>query len=93
MKFPTTIANWVADAETSYGESLDSWFPGWEVTVDGRPARLRRADYAFRAVEVGAGKSIVRFDYRPAPLRLGLMLALAAVLLLSLAYVRLAQTK
>ena len=27
MKIPTTIANWVADAESTYGESLDAWFP------------------------------------------------------------------
>ena len=27
MKIPTTIANWVADAESAYGESLDAWFP------------------------------------------------------------------
>lgn len=27
MKIPTTIANWVADAETAYGASLDAWFP------------------------------------------------------------------
>lgn len=27
MKIPTTIANWVADAESTYGETLDAWFP------------------------------------------------------------------
>ncbi|MBI2387561.1 MAG: YfhO family protein [Elusimicrobia bacterium] len=57
---------------------LDNWYPGWEAAVDGRPARVRRADYAFRAVEVPAGKSVVRFDYRPRPFRLGLLLALLA---------------
>ncbi len=61
---------------------LDGWFPGWETAVNGKPARLRRADYAFRAVAVPAGKSVVRFDYRPRPLRTGLLLALAAALVL-----------
>lgn len=64
---------------------LDGWFPGWEATVDGEPARVRRADYAFRAVRVGAGKSVVRFDYRPRPLRLGLWVAAAAAAALALA--------
>ena len=27
MKIPTTIANWIADAEVSYVDSLDRWFP------------------------------------------------------------------
>lgn len=27
MKIPTTIANWIADAEASYVDSLDRWFP------------------------------------------------------------------
>ncbi|UPT75235.1 MAG: YfhO family protein [Elusimicrobiota bacterium] len=57
---------------------LDGWFPGWEATVDGKPAALLRADHAFRAVAVPAGRSAVRFDYRPRSVRLGLMLALFA---------------
>lgn len=65
---------------------LDGWFPGWEATVDGKPARLRRADYAFRAVEVSGGKSVVRFDYRPSSLGLGLILALLAALALGAAW-------
>jgi hypothetical protein len=64
---------------------LDNWFPGWEATVNGRPARLRRADYTFRAVEVSGGKSVVRFDYRPSSVGLGLMLALLAALALAAA--------
>ncbi len=65
---------------------LDSWFPGWEATVDGKPARLRRADYAFRAVEVPGGRSVVRFAYRPSSLGLGLLLALFAALALAAAW-------
>src|SRR5262249_42168705 len=28
----------------------ETWYPGWSVTVDGKPAPLLRADYAFRGV-------------------------------------------
>ena len=58
---------------------LDSFDPGWEVTVDGRPAALLRANVAFRAVAVGAGRHRVEQRYRPRSLRGGLALtALAA---------------
>ncbi len=64
---------------------LDGWFPGWEATIDGKPVRVRRADYAFRAVEVSGGKAVVRFDYRPLSFWIGLLLALVAALALTAA--------
>lgn len=66
---------------------LDGWFPGWEATVNGKSAPVRRADYAFRAVEVSGGRSSVRLDYRPRSLRIGLVLALSAALILVAAWV------
>jgi len=58
----------------------DTWFPGWQATVDGEAAALWRADYLFRAVRVPAGEHTVRMVYQPASLRLGLWLAALAVL-------------
>lgn len=50
---------------------LDRWYPGWEVTVNGRRALLRRANGVFRAVEVPAGQADVEFRFRPRSLRIG----------------------
>ena len=44
---------------------VDSWDPGWQVRVDGRPAPLLRANMAFRAVAVGEGTHVVEQVYRP----------------------------
>ncbi|MFV1995666.1 MAG: YfhO family protein, partial [Verrucomicrobiales bacterium] len=54
----------------------DSFYPGWEATVDGHESPIYRANLLFRAIEVPAGRSRVLFTYRPRPWRLGLGLAL-----------------
>jgi uncharacterized membrane protein YfhO len=43
----------------------DPWHPWWFAEVDGRPAPILRANVLFRAVAVPAGRSIVRFTFRP----------------------------
>ncbi len=58
----------------------DTYRPGWLALVDGAKAPLLRAQTAFRAVRVPAGKHRVLFLYRPASVRLG-----AAVSVLALA--------
>lgn len=61
---------------------LEPWFPGWTATVDGAPAPLARADYAFMAVPVTAGRHVIRLAY--APTQLGRGTAVAAGTLLAL---------
>lgn len=44
---------------------LEAWDPGWRARVDGTEAELLRADYAFQAVRVPAGRHEIEFRYRP----------------------------
>jgi hypothetical protein len=60
----------------------DTWYPGWQATVDGQPAMLLRANYLFRAVLLPAGQHRVLFEYRPATLSRGAGISLAAALVL-----------
>ncbi len=86
-------ANWlVAQANTGqdggYLLLLDSYDPGWRVTVDGSPAPLLQANELFRAVRLAPGQHEVEFRYRPMPFLVGLAITgtgLAAVLALWLA--------
>jgi len=55
---------------------LDSYYPGWRASVDGKEVEIRRANFAFRAVEVPAGKHRIEFTYSPWPFYLGLALTL-----------------
>ena len=57
----------------------DQDYPGWEATVDGVPRPILRANYAFRAVRVPEGPSVVEFRYRPRSVRLGAATSLATI--------------
>jgi hypothetical protein len=54
----------------------DTWYPGWQATVDGERVELLRANYAFRAVPLDAGDHVVEMLYRPLPVRLGVVVSL-----------------
>jgi hypothetical protein len=50
-------------------------YPGWEATLDGRPAALLPADLSFYALPVGPGPHRVEFRFRSKPLIYGLWIA------------------
>ena len=53
----------------------DVYDPGWRGTVDGKEARIYRADYDFRAVAVPAGAHTIRMVYWPKSFVYGLWIA------------------
>jgi Bacterial membrane protein YfhO len=58
----------------------DTYYPGWKATVDNHEVPIHPANVAFRAVKVPAGRHVVRFDYRPASVRIGLIVSVLALL-------------
>jgi hypothetical protein len=63
--------------------AADSFAPGWRATVNGRPADVLPANFAFRAVQVPAGNVVVELVYFPPGLRGGLLVSAVAALILS----------
>jgi hypothetical protein len=53
----------------------DQFYPGWYATIDGQPAEIVRSDSVFRSVCLPAGDHVVRFEYRPLSLAVGLVLS------------------
>ena len=57
----------------------DTHVPGWRAQVDGQPADIYLADYAFRAVRIPAGRRRVEFVYAPPSFVIGSAISLAAL--------------
>ncbi len=67
------------EVETKYNGVLcfsEIWYPAWKVYVDGRPAKLLRADYSFRAVAVPSGNHRIEMKYESAKFTTGLYVTL-----------------
>ncbi len=49
----------------------DTFYPGWQVTVDNKPATIWPANLAFRAVGVEVGAHTIVFSYKPQSFMIG----------------------
>jgi hypothetical protein len=71
----------------------DTWYPGWEATVDGRPAPVLRANVAHRAVLLPPGNHRIEFTFRPAIMAAGFALSAVGMTILLGAVALLARAK
>ncbi len=77
---PETVTVGVNAAQNAILVLTDTWFPSWQVTVDGKPVNCLRAYGAFRAVEIPAGSREVRFEYHSSRYALGKTVTLLTIL-------------
>lgn len=61
----------------------DANYPGWRAYVNGQPAAMVTANYLFRGVFLGPGKSTVEFKYQPRSFQVGVAISLAAFAVLA----------
>jgi hypothetical protein len=71
-----TFGNQTVDIEADAPETAlvviaQTYYHDWGATIDGRPARLLRANFAFQAVQVPAGRHAIHVFYRDRAFQLG----------------------
>lgn len=60
----------------------DTFYPGWQVTVNNQKEEILRADTSYRAVEVPPGESTIVMSYSPTSFRVGAIISVVSILTL-----------
>ncbi|MCC6794021.1 MAG: YfhO family protein [Candidatus Hydrogenedentes bacterium] len=61
----------------------DTFYPGWQASVDGKRETVMPVYHCFRGVAVPAGKHTVAFSYRPASVKIGFLISAVALVVSS----------
>ncbi len=64
----------------------DTYYPGWRLTIDGKPAPIYRANRLMRGAAVPAGEHVLVYSYEPQSFRIGAIVSgVSLIALLALA--------
>jgi hypothetical protein len=84
---PTEIRLETESAAAGFLVAADSWYPGWQAFVDGRPVRLYATDAAFRGIRTPAGRHGVEMRFVPVTLYWSAAISGIALLMTALVFV------
>jgi len=59
----------------------DTYYPGWQVYVDGKKEKLFCANYTLRAVQLRSGTHLVEFRYSPLSFKIGSFISLTTLII------------
>ena len=74
----------VTTPEAAFLVISEAFYPGWKAEIEGKPTKIYRANYAFRALSIPAGSHRVRIFYSPLSFKIGLGGSLVGLSLTSL---------
>jgi hypothetical protein len=78
-KFGTQRVDIEAEAEApSLVVIAQTYYHDWRAEIDGKPAKLLRADYAFQAVQIPAGRHRIRLIYEDRAFQVGAAISIPA---------------
>jgi hypothetical protein len=78
----TNLSVQTQSAQSAFLVLADTYYPGWEATIDGKASKIFQTNYISRGVVVPAGKHTVEFKFNPLSFRLGLGICMASFALL-----------
>ncbi len=81
---PERVTVSARSARTSLLILTDTYYPGWQATVDGKSEPIYRVDDLFRGVVVPSGTHTIDFRYRPASWTAGWIVTLSTLACLAL---------
>lgn len=65
----------------------DTWYPGWQVTVNGLSKEIFHGNYLFRAVSLEPGNNDVKFSYFPKSFFYGFIISLFGMVVVVLLFI------
>lgn len=68
-------------SETNLLFLSDTFYPGWHAYIDGEETKILKANWAFRAVVVPPGEHVVRFQYKPKSVEIGIIISSISALI------------
>jgi hypothetical protein len=76
---PERVVVKVSSEEPARLVLADSFYPGWEVKVNGREASISKYQEVFRSVSLPEGEQVVEFSFRPRTVYLGGLVSLVTI--------------
>ena len=76
---PTRIRLETESSGAQFLVDADSYYPGWQASIDGQPTQVYAADAAFRGIRVPAGKHTVEFRFVPKTMYRSMAVSVAAL--------------
>jgi hypothetical protein len=64
----------------------DTFYPGWQATLDRVPVKILRANHAFRAIALPPGQHTVVFQYAPLTFRVGAVVSSMTLMVIAGAF-------
>jgi hypothetical protein len=65
----------------------DTYYPGWQASVDGQPTEILPANLLFRAIMIPEGEHTVVFEFKPRSLRVGALITGVAIAVLVMGFI------
>lgn len=81
---PVSMTLRVNASEDGWLMVSESWYPGWEATIDGEKSEVARGFVLFQTVNIPAGEHIIELKYKPLSFLFGSMISGLSLIFLSI---------